>query len=94
MRIVEIQSQVAAHYKLEMSDMKSRSRKRRVVRPRQIGMYLCRELTNKSYMEIARAFAKDHSTVMSGVAEIGIRMGWDEELADDVAAIRQRLNGG
>lgn len=93
MRIVEIQATVVEHFGLTMYDMRSISRKWDVVRPRQIAMYLCRELTDRSYPEIARAFAKHHSTVMSGVWDVGRRLTFDPELIDTVEAIRKRLAG-
>lgn len=95
MRIVEIQTQVAEYYHLKLVDMQSRDRKWRVSRPRQIAMYLCRELTNRSYSEIAQAFGKgDHTTVIHGVREVGTRIQQDTTVAEAVAAIRRRLNEG
>lgn len=95
MRINEIQRQVIAHFFLTMDDMHSSSRKRRVVRARQIGMLLCRELTKSSYPEIAFAFGKeDHTTVMHGVRRIVKLMATNEDVAEAVAVIRKRLNGG
>ncbi len=59
-----IQKQVASHYSLKLSDLKSRNNAQTIVLPRQIAMYLGRTLTGASYPEIARKFGKHYSTVI------------------------------
>lgn len=62
---------VADKYSLQPGDLESRSRKRDVVRPRQIAMYAARKLTQQSFPQIARRFGpRDHSTVLHGVTLI------------------------
>lgn len=63
--INDIQREVAEYYNLKMTDLKSKRRERNIAVPRQIAMYLCKELTNLSLEDIGRNFGgKDHSTVI------------------------------
>src|SRR3546814_17879774 len=65
----EIQRAVCAHYRLDKSEMASKRRVRAIARPRQVAMYLAKELTPRSYPEIGRRFGgRDHSTVKIGRA--------------------------
>ena len=91
--IEEIQRSVCAHFKLDKSDMVSKRRLRSVARPRQIAMYLAKEMTPRSYPEIGRRFGgRDHSTVIHAVRVIeGLRVS-DSEIDADIAAIRRALN--
>ena len=61
---------VAHHYGIRVADLKGRDNRRSVAFPRQVAMYLIRELLNLSYPEIAKLFAKHHSTVMYSVETI------------------------
>ncbi len=62
---------VADHFNLSTAELTARTRRRDVVRARQIAMYLCRELLNSSYPSIARAFGgKDHTTVIHACTKI------------------------
>jgi chromosomal replication initiator protein len=68
----EVLKLVAAHYGLRVSDMKAKSNAKPIAFPRQVAMYLCRQLTKLSYPEIGRLFNdKHHSTVMHSVEKIG-----------------------
>ncbi len=90
--IDEIQKQVAAHYNIKLSDMHSARRSRVVARPRQVAMYLAKQLTSKSLPEIGRKFGgKDHTTVMHAVKRIDELMQADCEIADDVALLMRLL---
>jgi chromosomal replication initiator protein len=67
----EILKVVAAHYGLKVSDLKSKSNARTIAFPRQVAMYMCKDLTDLSYPEIGRLFNdKHHSTVMYSVDKI------------------------
>jgi chromosomal replication initiator protein len=79
--IVMIQKAVADHFKLTIDDLRARSNMRHVLVPRQVAMYLCKKLTNKSYPEIARQFGgKHHTTVIHSVEKIADLLGTDREM--------------
>jgi chromosomal replication initiator protein len=67
----EIQKAVADRFQIKLSDLKSKRRTKNLVYPRQVSMYLCREMTNLSFPEIGRCFGgKDHSTVIHACKQI------------------------
>jgi chromosomal replication initiator protein len=92
--IDEIQRKVAEHYNLRMGDMHSARRARNVARPRQIAMYLAKQLTARSLPEIGRKFGgRDHTTVMHAVRKVDELMKDDAQIAQDVDIIRRALTG-
>ncbi|MCC7304969.1 MAG: chromosomal replication initiator protein DnaA [Alphaproteobacteria bacterium] len=92
--IDEIQRKVAEHYNLRMGDMHSARRARNVARPRQIAMYLAKQLTARSLPEIGRKFGgRDHTTVMHAVRKVDELMTDDAQIAQDVDIIRRALTG-
>ena len=92
--IDEIQRKVAEHYNLRMTDMHSARRARAVARPRQVAMYLAKQLTSRSLPEIGRKFGgRDHTTVMHAVRKIDELMADDAQIAQDVDVIRRALTG-
>jgi chromosomal replication initiator protein len=92
--IDEIQRKVAEHYNLRMTDMHSARRARTVARPRQIAMYLAKQLTARSLPEIGRKFGgRDHTTVMHAVRKVEELIGDDKQIAQDVDVIRRALTG-
>jgi chromosomal replication initiator protein len=69
--VEEIQKAVADRFQVKLSDLKSKRRTKNLVYPRQVSMYLCREMTNLSFPEIGRCFGgKDHSTVIHACKQI------------------------
>ena len=69
--IDEIQTQVAEHYRIRKAEMTSARRAREVARPRQVAMYLSKQLTPKSLPDIGRRFGgRDHTTVIHAVKQI------------------------
>ena len=83
----EILKVVASHYGLRVSDMKAKSNAKPVAFPRQVAMYLCRQLTALSYPDIGRLFNdKHHSTVMHSVEKIG-------RMIEDDADFRRVVEG-
>ena len=77
-----IQQTVAAHFGLKMSELRSKRRQRAFVFPRQVAMYLCRELTDASLPEIGRHFGgRDHTTVLHSCAKIARMEETDESVA-------------
>jgi chromosomal replication initiator protein len=92
--IDEIQKKVAEHFSIRLADMSSARRSRSVARPRQVAMYLAKQLTTRSLPEIGRKFGnRDHTTVMHGVARITELIQQDRAFADDVELLRRSLEG-
>lgn len=92
--IDEIQRKVAEHYNLRLTDMHSSRRARNVARPRQIAMYLAKQLTARSLPEIGRKFGgRDHTTVMHAVRKVEELIEADAQIAQDTDVIRRALTG-
>jgi len=90
--IEEIQRKVAEHYNIRLSDMIGPKRVRTVARPRQIAMYLSKQMTSRSLPEIGRRFGgRDHTTIMHGVRKIEELRGSDRSLAEDIDLLRRLL---
>ncbi|MCT4609265.1 MAG: chromosomal replication initiator protein DnaA [Pelagimonas sp.] len=90
--IDEIQRRVAEHYNIRLSDMIGPKRVRTFARPRQIAMYLCKQLTSRSLPEIGRRFGgRDHTTVMHGVRRIEELRLQDGQIDEDVEMLRRAL---
>ena len=88
----EIQKQVANHFHIRAADMFSARRSRQIARPRQIAMYLAKNLTSLSYPEIGRRFGnRDHTTIMHAVRKVEELMVSDTELSDDVSLLKSVL---
>ena len=83
---------VAEHYAIPLEDLLGKSQSRECVVPRQLAMYLCRELLKVPYMKIGDLFQRDHSTVMSAIRQVAKQMATPaNELASIASAISQRL---
>jgi len=90
--IDEIQRKVAEHYNIRLSDMIGPKRVRNFARPRQVAMYLCKQLTSRSLPEIGRRFGgRDHTTVMHGVKRIEELRLQDGQIDEDVEMLRRAL---
>jgi chromosomal replication initiator protein len=90
--IDEIQKAVAEHFTIKMAEMTSSRRARIVARPRQVAMYLAKQLTSRSLPEIGRKFGgRDHTTVMHAVRKIEELIASDRALAEDVELLRRML---
>jgi chromosomal replication initiator protein len=90
--IDEIQKRVAEHFNIRLADMHSARRARAVARPRQVAMYLCKQLTPRSLPEIGRKFGgRDHTTVMHAVRKVEELMTSDGALAEDIELLRRML---
>ena len=87
-----IQKRVAAHYDVRVSEMFSARRARNIARPRQVAMYLAKNLTSLSYPDIGRQFGgRDHTTVMHAVKTIESLSKSDGQLAEDVQLLKSIL---
>jgi chromosomal replication initiator protein len=90
--IDEIQKRVAEHFNIKMAEMTSARRARAVARPRQVAMYLAKQLTSRSLPEIGRKFGgRDHTTVMHAVRKIEELIASDRALGEDVELLRRML---
>ncbi|MFT9025240.1 chromosomal replication initiator protein DnaA [Acetobacter indonesiensis] len=90
--IEEIQKKVAEHWNIRLTDMSSARRARAVARPRQVAMYLAKQLTSRSLPEIGRKFGnRDHTTVMHAVSRVAELMERDAAFAEDVELMRRML---
>lgn len=90
--IEEIQKKVAEHWSIRLTDMSSARRARSVARPRQVAMYLAKQLTSRSLPEIGRKFGnRDHTTVMHAVSRVTELMERDAGFAEDVELLRRML---
>jgi len=90
--VEEIKRKVADHYNIRLSDLVGPKRTRCFARPRQMAMYLCKQLTSRSLPEIGRSFGgRDHTTVMHGVRKIDELRQKDAQIADDLELLRRSL---
>jgi chromosomal replication initiator protein len=90
--VEDIQRKVAEHYRLKMADLLSARRARALARPRQVAMYLCKQLTTRSLPDIGRRFGgRDHTTVLHAVKRIDALMTEDAAMAEDVKRLQAEL---
>ena len=84
--------EVAAFYSVDLRALQGRGRSRNIVIPRQVAMYLLREETDSSLMEIGQLLGgRDHTTVMYGCEKIAEELNSDARLRQEIATIRERL---
>ena len=92
--IDEIQTQVAEHYRIRKAEMTSARRAREVARPRQVAMYLSKQLTPKSLPDIGRRFGgRDHTTVIHAVRQIEKLRASDPEIDAAIRLLTRQLEG-
>ncbi len=91
-RVEELRTLVGRVYGLNETQLRSRSRRRSVSRPRQIAMYLCRRYTEASLADIGRAFDKDHTTVLYSINAVEQRMRESAQFRYEIEALLPRLN--
>lgn len=90
--IEEIQKRVAEHYNIKLAEMHSARRSRAIARPRQVAMYLAKQLTSRSLPEIGRKFGgRDHTTVMHAVKKVDELRQTDSSFSEDVDLLRRML---
>ncbi len=89
-----IQEAVARHYSISLDELVGEKRTKRVVMPRQVAMYLCRELTDSSLPAIGRAFGgRDHTTVLYAVQKVTKQMAEGGDLYQAVQTLTSSLTG-
>ena len=92
--VEHIQKVVCQYYNIKLSEMSSPRRAQDIVRPRQIAMYLAKEMTTRSYPDIGRRFGnRDHTTVLHAVRKIGERRLTDSTLHEELTMISRQLGG-
>ena len=92
--VENIQKTVADYYKIKVADMYSKKRPASIARPRQIAMYLAKELTQKSLPEIGELFGgRDHTTVLHAVRKIGRERQQMADLNQQLHVLEQTLKG-
>ena len=92
--VENIQKTVADYFKIKVADLFSKKRSRQIARPRQIAMWLAKNLTSQSYPSIGDAFGgRDHTTVLHAVRTIESLKTKDNELNHDVHVLLQVLKG-
>ncbi|WP_306605310.1 chromosomal replication initiator protein DnaA [Azonexus sp.] len=92
--IDNIQKTVGDYYKIKVAELFSKKRTRAIARPRQVAMWLCREVTSHSFPEIGDAFGgRDHTTVIHAVKTIDTLRAKDSELNHDLHVLLQVLKG-
>ena len=93
--ISDIQKTVSQHYQLRIEDLKAKRRTKSVAFPRQVAMYLSRELTDSSLPKIGEAFGgRDHTTVIHAYDKIKSQLNHDAELTKTIKMIKERVKNG
>lgn len=92
--VENIQKMVADYYKLKVGDLYSKKRSRMIARPRQVAMWLCKEVTPHSYQMIGESFGgRDHTTVLHAVRTIEDLRSKDQQINHDIHVLLQVLKG-
>jgi hypothetical protein len=92
--IRDIQKAVCKHYDVKMMDLLSTRRTAEIVKPRQVAMFLCKDLTPHSLPQLGRRFGgKDHTTVLHAVRKVERLCQCDAELAHDIATLTKAITG-
>lgn len=89
--IEDIQKYVADKYGVKLSELKGKSRKKEIVNPRQIAMYLSREILSDSLVTIANSFDRDHTTIIHGIEKIQNQMQEDENFKTEVESLLKEI---
>jgi chromosomal replication initiator protein len=83
---------ISKHFGVNRTDLLSSRRNRSIVRPRQIGMYLAKNLTSRSLPEIGRRFGnRDHTTVLHAIRKVEQLMSDDTSLKEEVGLLKRLL---
>ena len=91
--IPSIQKAVADFYGVRVDDLRSRGRNKSIVLPRQVAMYLCREIVKASLPDIGEGFGgKDHSTVIHSCQKVKQKMAGEEAFRKQVHDLTTQLS--
>lgn len=86
-----IQAAVEDFYNVAHKDLIGKKKERRIVHPRQVAIYLCRELSESTLKNIGNAFNRDHTTVMHSCDLINNQLQEDRNLREELEAIREKI---
>jgi chromosomal replication initiator protein len=87
----DILEAVSTHFSVPIDALKSQGRAKEVVLPRQVAMYLIRDLTSHSLPEIGTFFARDHSTILYAIQKVSEQSERDADLTNHIKEIRNKL---
>ncbi|MEK2689426.1 chromosomal replication initiator protein DnaA [Bdellovibrio sp. GT3] len=91
--VEEIMKLTADHFKVRVLDLKSSTRAKPIVVPRQIAMYLIKKFLEKSLVDIGKAFGgKDHTTVMNALDRVKNLQATDQDIAKDIEDLETRIH--
>lgn len=88
----EIRNFIGTQFKVTVEALKSRSRKRSVTFPRQVGMYLTRKYTTQSLADIGQLYSRDHSTVLHAIRTITMDMSRNSSVSEQIDLLCNKLN--
>lgn len=85
---------VAEHFGISRADILSKKRNAEIAQPRQIVMYLCRDVLDLPYKSIGKSLGRDHSTVMHGITAVEDEMSQYPEMEKTIGVLRKKINPG
>ena len=91
--VERIQRTVAEHYDVRLADMTSRRRPQNIAFPRQVAMYLCRQMTDYSSPTIAEYFNRNHATILHAQTCVSQRLARDPEFRREVSVLERKVKG-
>jgi chromosomal replication initiator protein len=86
-----IQQTVAQYYQIKVDELRSKDNSKPIVKPRQIAMYLCKQLTEKSLPEIGKSFGKHHSTVIHSINKVQDSLKHDPILQNEINTLIETI---
>ena len=89
--IDDIKKIVSDYFKIQMKDLNSSRRNREIARPRQIAIWLCKELTTNSLPEIGRKFNRDHTTVLHAINRVEEMISSDDKISNDILSLKRHI---
>lgn len=90
-KIEDVKRVICEHFNITGGELLSQQRNHDLVHARQLGMYLARILSKRSFLEIGRRFDRNHTTIQSACRKIGRLVKTDKEVVRELAQIREKL---
>ena len=87
----DIKKVVSDYFKIQMKDLNSSRRNREIARPRQIAIWLCKELTTNSLPEIGKKFNRDHTTVLHAINRVEEMISSDDKISNDILSLKRHI---